>query len=83
MDAERKAAALVAIKRHVREQGFPPTMREIGDAIGVRSTSYIQGLLYELHDDGAIAYEGTRTRAIKVLGPECPACGQCRPTSQV
>lgn len=43
---------------HISEHGWPPTVREIGDAVGVYSPSTVHAHLRQLHRDGKLVLGG-------------------------
>ena len=51
---ERQQEILLYIKEQVREKGYPPSVREIGDAVGLRSSSTVHGHLKRLESKGYI-----------------------------
>lgn len=55
------------IVRHVRENGYAPSIREICSALGLRSTSTVHYHLTALAKRGIIQWEGGKNRAIKLL----------------
>ncbi len=56
------------IMKSIREQGFPPSVREIGDAVGLRSPSTVHAHLKYLDALGLIDRESHKTRAIRIPG---------------
>ncbi len=66
---ERQKKVLDCIEEYVGEHGFPPTVREIGDAIGVNSTSLISYYLKRLEERGLISREPAMSRAIQLMAP--------------
>lgn len=50
------------------QQGYPPSVREIGDAMGLKSPSTVHAHLKRLQDLGCIAKNDRKTRAITVTG---------------
>ena len=66
---ERQKRVLDCIEEYVGEHGFPPTVREIGDAIGVNSTSLISYYLKRLEERGLISREPAMSRAIQLMAP--------------
>jgi repressor LexA len=58
------------VKSEVREKGYPPSVREIGRAVGFKSTSTVHAYLNRLHEDGLLKKDNTKPRALKVLGEE-------------
>lgn len=51
----------------VDEKGYPPTVREIGDAVGLRSPSTVHSHLAGLESKGYIRRDPTKGRAIELL----------------
>lgn len=66
---ERQQKVLDCIAEYVEEHGFPPTVREIGDAIGVNSTSLVSYYLKRLEERGLIVREPSMSRAIQLTEP--------------
>lgn len=67
---ERQREILEFIKQQVREKGYPPSVREIGEAVGLRSSSTVHGHLRRLESKGYIRRDPTKPRAIEVLDDE-------------
>ena len=63
---ERQQKVLDCIAQYVDEHGFPPTVREIGDVIGVSSTSLVTYYLKRLEERGLIVREPSMSRAIQL-----------------
>ncbi len=55
------------IKMHIKRNGYPPSVREIGEAVGLKSTSTVYGHLNRLEKKGYIRKDATKPRAIEVL----------------
>ena len=55
-----------------KEHGFPPSVREIGEAVGLRSPSTVHAHLKALDRAGCITRDGHKMRAIRVSGGETP-----------
>ena len=55
------------MKAEVREKGYPPSVREICDAVGLKSTSTVHGHLSRLEKKGLIRRDPTKPRAIEIL----------------
>lgn len=55
------------MKHYIAEHGFPPTIREIGSALGVNSPATIHAHLNNLEKKGAIKKNGYKNRAIELL----------------
>lgn len=66
--SNRQQAILDFIKNEVREKGYPPSVREIGEAVGLASSSTVHGHLERLEKKGLIRRDPTKPRAIEVLG---------------
>ena len=55
------------MKAEVREKGYPPSVREICEAVGLKSTSTVHGHLARLEKKGYIRRDPTKPRAIVIL----------------
>ncbi|AYD40292.1 transcriptional repressor LexA [Clostridium fermenticellae] len=55
------------IKNHIQEKGYPPSVREIGAAVGLSSTSTVHGHLERLEKRGLIKRDATKPRTIEVI----------------
>lgn len=64
---EKQMAILEFISREVGEKGYPPTMREIGDAVGLASLSSVTHQLNRLELAGVLRRDPNRPRALEVL----------------
>ncbi len=62
------------IKVHIQERGFPPSIREIGQAVGLKSSSSVHGYLVRLENKGLIRRDPAKPRTIEVcnLGDFAP-----------
>ena len=82
--ANRQNEVYEFIMRHVRENGYAPSIREICTALGLRSTSTVHYHLTALAKRGLIQWEGGKNRAIKVLGqqPMVPMSSREEPRSK-
>lgn len=65
--SNRQKAILNFIKSEVREKGYPPSVREIGEAVGLASSSTVHGHLARIEKKGYIRRDPTKPRAIEVL----------------
>ena len=54
------------IRTFTRRQGYPPTLREIGQAVGVRSPSTVKYHLDNLRQAGLIQWDGGKTRSLSL-----------------
>ncbi|RAP78210.1 transcriptional repressor LexA [Paenibacillus montanisoli] len=68
--SNRQQAILEFIKTEVREKGYPPSVREIGEAVGLASSSTVHGHLDRLEKKGLIRRDPTKPRAIEILDGE-------------
>ncbi|MFC5531883.1 transcriptional repressor LexA [Cohnella yongneupensis] len=68
--SNRQNAILEFIKTEVREKGYPPSVREIGEAVGLASSSTVHGHLDRLEKKGLIRRDPTKPRAIEILGDD-------------
>jgi repressor LexA len=68
--SSRQQAILEFIKSEVRDKGYPPSVREIGEAVGLASSSTVHGHLERLEKKGLIRRDPTKPRAIEVLGDD-------------
>lgn len=57
----------------IREQGYPPSVREIGEAVGLKSPSTVHFHLKHLEEAGVIAKGAGKGRAITLTEPPVPA----------
>lgn len=63
----RQSKILEFIKQEIRKKGYPPAVREIGEAVGLLSSSTVHGHLQTLEDKGYIRRDPTKPRAIEIL----------------
>lgn len=67
--ARRRDEALLAfIADHQRAYGYPPSIREIGDAFGWSSPSTTHAHLLSLHRQGRLQWRSDRPRTLRVVG---------------
>ena len=55
------------IRRYANKYGYPPTVREIGKAVGLTSSSTVHAHLAKLESSGFLRRDPTKPRAIEVL----------------
>ena len=80
----RQQRILDFIKRTVQERGYPPTVREIGEAVGLTSPSTVHTHLATLQRRGFLMRDPTKPRAIEVrYDPASGASVERRPVSHV
>lgn len=68
--SSRQQAILEFIRNEVRMKGYPPSVREIGEAVGLASSSTVHGHLDRLEKKGLIRRDPTKPRAIELLSQE-------------
>ena len=67
-DQQRAERILTYIRETVDERGYPPSVREIAEAVGLASTSAVHHHLTKLEKDGRLQKEATRSRALTPPG---------------
>jgi repressor LexA len=63
----RQQEILNYIKTEVQKKGYPPSVREIGEAVGLSSSSSVHAHLEKLEEMGYLRRDPTKPRAIEVL----------------
>ncbi len=71
----RQRKVLEVIRDAVERRGYPPSMREIGEAVGLTSPSSVAHQLATLERKGFIRRDPNRPRAIEVRSPEARGTG--------
>ena len=71
--SERQHAILDFIRQHILDRGYPPTVREIGEAVRLSSSSTVHAHLKALEERGLIQRDAVLTRAIKLTEDIAPA----------
>ncbi|GAB2992746.1 MAG TPA: transcriptional repressor LexA [Actinotalea caeni] len=67
---ERQQRIMEAIRSSLASRGYPPTMREIGDAVGLASPSSVKYQLQVLEEKGYLRRDPISTRAIEIVAPD-------------
>ena len=65
---ERCAEIYKYIKEFLMKKGYPPSVREIGEKVGLSSSSTVHSYLHMLEADGKIHRDPTKPRAIELVG---------------
>jgi len=73
MVTDRQRAILDYVRGFVEEHGYPPTVREIGEAVGLRSPSTVHAHLAQLERAGVLRRDPTKPRAIELADRRVPA----------
>lgn len=68
----RQREILAFLREHARTHAYPPTVREIGQAVGLSSSSTVQNHLNVLEQKGHIRRDPTKSRTVEVIGVERP-----------
>jgi repressor LexA len=68
----RQQQILDFITKRIQEQGYPPTIREIGEEMGIRSTNGVNDHLKALERKGYLLREGLKSRALRPVALEQP-----------
>ena len=69
----RQQKVLATIKDSIEKRGYPPSMREIGEAVGLTSSSSVAHQLKTLEEKGFLKRDPKRPRALEVFLPEVMA----------
>src|SRR5437773_2874962 len=69
----RQRKVLQVIRESVQRRGYPPSMREIGEAVGLASTSSVSRQLSTLQSKGYLRRDAGRPLAIEIRLPGHPA----------
>jgi repressor LexA len=76
---DRQQRILEFIAETVRERGYPPTVREIGEAVGLTSSSSVHAQLANLERMGFLHKDPTKPRAMSLSTEESKATGTVIP----
>ena len=79
-DAERRQRILDCIAQTVEERGYPPSVREIADAVGLASTSAVHHHLLSLERDGLLERGTHSSRALRLTKPQPRAANPAKVT---
>jgi repressor LexA len=80
----RQRQVLEFVHAEVARRGYPPSVREIGEAVGLSSSSTVHAHLAALQDKGYLRRDPTKPRAIEVtLEPESGLAVERRPVRHV
>lgn len=79
---ERQRNIIDAIQNSLALHGFPPSFREIGEAVGLRSPSSVKHQLRALEEKGILRISANKGRAIEIINDTVPAAKNASNTSQ-
>jgi repressor LexA len=66
---DRQKAVLDYISKSIEKRGYPPTLREIGEHMGIRSTNGVNDHLKALEKKGYLEREDLKSRALRPIYP--------------
>lgn len=69
---KRQQAILDYIKEKIKTTGYPPSIREIAEAVGLKSSSTVHAHLLQLEEKGYLKRDATKTRAIIPVDMDMP-----------
>ena len=64
---KREKAILNFIEKQINENGYPPSVREIGKAVGLNSTATVHNYLAKLAEKGYIKKENQKGRTLRLI----------------
>jgi repressor LexA len=70
---KRQEQTLEFIRRSIEDRGYPPTLREIGEHMGIRSTNGVNDHLRALERKGYLTREDMKSRALKLVEDQMAA----------
>lgn len=68
--SDRQITILNYIKKEIKTKGYPPSVREIGEAVGLSSSSTVHGHLNQLEKKGFIRRDPSKPRTIELINHE-------------
>ena len=71
--SDRQAAVLDYIKQTLQTKGYPPTVREITEAVGLKSPATTHSHLKKLEDKGYIKRDSSKQRALEIVDFQRPS----------
>lgn len=67
---DKQEKILEFLNKQVEEKGYPPSVREICNAVGLKSTSTVHSYLEKLEKSGLIHKDPTKPRALKIISSD-------------
>lgn len=64
---DRQSQIFKFLKTYTENKGYPPSVREICEAVGLKSTSSVHGHLKKLEEKGLIKRDPTKPRALEIM----------------
>ena len=85
---DRQRQVLDFISRSIERRGYPPTLREIGEQMGIQSTNGVNDHLKALEKKGYLEREDLKSRALRpirstAMGPHATTSSTCRCSGKV
>jgi repressor LexA len=77
--SERQQGILSFLEDFIARNGYPPSVREIGEAVGLSSSSTVHSHLNALENKGFIRRDPSSARALTVIGQEVDGVRPARP----
>src|SRR3954463_5399961 len=78
----RQQRVLQTIKDSIEKRGYPPSMREIGEAVGLTSSSSVAHQLKVLEEKGFVRRDPNRPRGVEVFLPGVRAARRSIPAAE-
>ena len=69
---EREQKILSFMRKELKAKGYPPTVREIGTALGIKSTSTVHKDIASLVEQGYLKKDPTKPRALMLVDSDTP-----------
>ncbi|MGE6379998.1 transcriptional regulator [Peribacillus muralis] len=64
---KRQKEVLEAITKYIIMNGYPPSIRDLGEEVGLKSSSTVSTNLVKLKEKGYVTWEEGRPRTLRVL----------------
>ncbi|WP_456273649.1 LexA family protein [Bacillus sp. AK031] len=64
---QRQKEVLEAISEYGNKNNYPPAYRDIGEMVGLKSSSTVSWFLHKLKEKGYISWEPTQPRTLRVI----------------
>ncbi|OPX84289.1 MAG: LexA repressor [Pelotomaculum sp. PtaB.Bin104] len=65
--SQKEDLIMKVIKKNIQDKGYPPSVREIGQAVGLSSSSTVHGYLKRLEGKGYLRRDAAKPRAMEIL----------------
>lgn len=75
---DTQSRVLAFIRQEVADKGYPPSVREIGEAVGLKSTSTVHGHLRRLEAKGLLVRDAMKPRAMGLVDELTDTANQVR-----